>query len=92
MLRRDDQNAVGSSDLVFETGHRGRRRRFMLLIVQRQVVYPNELGIELVGTESDERTRKPAVERIPTVAADDHGDARLGHCIGHADSSVAKPT
>ena len=74
VFRRDDQHAVGARQFVLEADDLGGQVAFVVLVVHRQIVDADELGVELVGAELDERLSVFAIDRVTAIAADDHGD------------------
>ena len=52
---------------------------FKILVVERQVVDPGDLGVELVAPKLADGLRELAVDRFAAVAADNEGDIELCH-------------
>jgi len=69
VLRRDDQHAVGLLDLVLEARHFGRQRALVILIVHRQIVDADDLGVEFSCSELDQGLSKFAVDRLAAVSS-----------------------
>ena len=57
-----------------------RHRLLEILVVHRQIVDLDEVGLEGAAAEPGERLRQPAVDRFAPVGADD--DAELEFCHG----------
>ena len=75
MLGRDEQERVGSLDLGLEAGDGAGSRLSMSWLYMRQVVDLDEVCVEAVAAELDQRLRQLAVDGFAAVGADD--DAEL---------------
>jgi hypothetical protein len=76
VLRRDDQHAVRTGDLVLVAHDLGREISLEVLVEHGQVVDANEFGAEPAAAEPHKRLGEPAIDRLAPVGTDDHGDFR----------------
>jgi hypothetical protein len=85
MFLGDDQHAVGLRDLVLKAHHLGRQMTFIVLVVHRQVIDARECRFEFAGAEPHQRLSELAVDGVPAIVADNHGDAGQNCVTGHVE-------
>ena len=83
MLRRDNEQGIGLADLSLEPGGACGERVLLVLVEHREIVNLDGPGCELSLAQPGQRPRQLAVDGLPAIAANHHGDIDLWHLWPH---------